>query len=131
MRPAATFVDNMYAISLQNNLCDSLYQLLLFFHVQPANQATITGVALCYKNVAHPWSRTYENTILVYGILYYRGTHVGNARPGVHVRHVISRQKNIRKKTDTNKERKRNVNNVTMRTSRKDPVTSGSISTSD
>jgi len=26
------------------------------FQVRPANQPTITGVALCHTNVGHPWS---------------------------------------------------------------------------
>jgi hypothetical protein len=39
---------------IQNNLaCDA--QSLLIFHVQPANQSTITGVDLCHKKVGRPW----------------------------------------------------------------------------
>jgi hypothetical protein len=45
---------------LQNTLGGYIYHLLLFFHVQPTNQPTIMGVALCHKKVGHPWSRTWD-----------------------------------------------------------------------
>jgi hypothetical protein len=32
--------------------------LLLVFHVRPASQPTITGVALCHKKVGGPWTGT-------------------------------------------------------------------------
>jgi hypothetical protein len=34
-----------------------MYHLLLFFHVRPANQATITGVALYHKKAEGAWSK--------------------------------------------------------------------------
>jgi hypothetical protein len=37
-----------------NNLGGLIYQLLLFFHMQPTNQPTIIGVALCHKEVGDP-----------------------------------------------------------------------------
>jgi len=32
-----------------------VYHLLLFLHVRPENQATMTGVALCQKKFGDPW----------------------------------------------------------------------------
>ena len=43
MRPAATFVNYACAIKLNN----TLYHLLRFLHVRPANRLTIAVVALC------------------------------------------------------------------------------------
>ena len=51
MRPAATFVDCIYTIKIQNNLGRRLYHRLLFSHVRPTNQPTIRGVERCRKNL--------------------------------------------------------------------------------
>jgi len=37
-----------------------VYQLLLFFHIRPANQRTTVGVVLCQK-VGSPWSKLYHD----------------------------------------------------------------------
>jgi len=55
LRLAATFVNTVCTIKIYYNLGDRVYQLLLFFHVQPANQPTITGVSLGHGKVVHPW----------------------------------------------------------------------------
>lgn len=52
---AATFVNTVCTIKIYNNLGGQVYQLLLFLHVQPANQPTITGVSLGHGKVGHPW----------------------------------------------------------------------------
>jgi hypothetical protein len=43
-----------YKKKLYNNLSSYLYLLLLFFHVLPANQTTITNVDLCHKKFGDP-----------------------------------------------------------------------------
>jgi hypothetical protein len=39
-----------------------VYQLVLFFHVRPANQPTVTRVALCQKKFGDPWFLEYAIT---------------------------------------------------------------------
>jgi hypothetical protein len=55
VRLSATFVNNVCTIKIYNNLGGQVYQLLLFFHMQPANQPTITGVSLDHGKVGCPW----------------------------------------------------------------------------
>jgi hypothetical protein len=55
VRLAATFVNTVCTIKIYNNLDGQVYQLLLFFHVQPANQPTITVVSLGHGKVGQPW----------------------------------------------------------------------------
>lgn len=55
MHLAATFVKTVCTIKIYNNLGGQVYQLLLFFHVQPANQPTITSVSVGHGKVGHPW----------------------------------------------------------------------------
>ena len=51
---AATFVNTVCTIKIYNNIGGKVYQLLLFFHVQPADQPTITVVSLGHGKVGHP-----------------------------------------------------------------------------
>ena len=54
LQPAArsTFVKRVSTIK-HHKLCSWLYHLLLFWHMRPANQPTITGVARCQKCWIH------------------------------------------------------------------------------
>jgi len=51
---------------LLSNLGGYVYQLLLLFHVRPANQPTVPGVALCNKKVVDPWARTFFCDVCVW-----------------------------------------------------------------
>jgi len=53
-RAAATFVSHVCTIKIFNNLGNQMCHLLLYFHVRPAQQATIPDVVLCHKNVGDP-----------------------------------------------------------------------------
>ena len=39
------------------------YTTCCYFHVRPGNRPAITGVALCHKEVGHPWYK-YSNSLL-------------------------------------------------------------------
>jgi len=47
MQPVATFVNSVYTIKIPD--LGSQVHHLLFSHIQPANQPTAIGVALCHK----------------------------------------------------------------------------------
>jgi len=51
---AATFLNTVCTIKIYNNLGGQVYLLLLFFHVQPADQPTRTVVSLGHEKVGHP-----------------------------------------------------------------------------
>jgi hypothetical protein len=55
MHLSATFINVVCTIKIHNNSDGQVYQLLLFFHMQPADQPTITGVALGHGKVGHSW----------------------------------------------------------------------------
>jgi len=52
--PAARFVNYVYTIKILNKLGCQVYHLLLFFHMWPANQPTVTGMDLCHKKFGRP-----------------------------------------------------------------------------
>ena len=51
LQPPVTFVNVYILLKLHNNIGGEVYQLLLFLHVRPANQLTITGSVLWHKMV--------------------------------------------------------------------------------
>jgi hypothetical protein len=55
----------------------SVCQLLLFFHVPPANQPTIMGVDLCHKQFGDPWVSVYTPVVYILNHTYYIFRHIG------------------------------------------------------
>ena len=53
-QPIPTFVYCMYTVKLHSNIGSYVYHILLFFHMQPTNQPTITIVATCHEKVGCP-----------------------------------------------------------------------------
>jgi hypothetical protein len=51
---AARFVNYIYTIKVLNKLGCHVYHLLLFFHMWPVNQPTVTDMVLCHKKVGCP-----------------------------------------------------------------------------
>jgi len=51
----ATFVNSVYTIKIPD-LGSKVHNLSLLSHMQPANQPTATGVALCHKTAGDLWS---------------------------------------------------------------------------
>jgi len=54
MQPTPTFVYFIYTIKSHSNIGSYVYHILLFFHMQPTNQLTITIVAPCQRKVGYP-----------------------------------------------------------------------------
>jgi hypothetical protein len=61
MRLAATFINYVYSIKITNNVGGYVYHLLLFFHVRPADQPTVTSVTLSHKKFGRPWSTSFPS----------------------------------------------------------------------
>jgi len=49
--PLVPVINSLYALKITKWFRRYVYRLLLLFYMRPANQPTITGVALCHKNV--------------------------------------------------------------------------------